>query len=117
MFVRTKEPLKLGAKVTATLLFSPKREARVKGEVVRVEHVASGEAGAAVRFTGYLDGAEATLISEVVAPALREFVTAHAEAQGFEASPEYVSHTVDVLAAWELKKAERGGDVWELADE
>lgn len=117
LFVRTKAPLKLGAKATATLVLPPKREIRVKGEIVRVERVASGEPGVALRFTEYLDGAEAALMAEVVAPALREFVASHAEAHGYEASAEYVAHTVDVLAAWELRKAERGGDVWELADE
>lgn len=117
LFVRSKAPLKLGAKATATLVFPPKREIRVMGEIVRVERVASGEPGVALRFTEYLDGAEAALMAEVVAPALREFVASHAEAHGYEASPEYVAHTVDVLAAWELRKAERGGDVWELADE
>lgn len=118
LFLRTKAPLKLGATLSATLLFPPQRqEVRVVGEVVRVERVASGEPGYALRFTEYLDGAEAALVDRLLSPTLEEFVTAHAEAHGFEASPEYVSHTVDVLAAWELQRAGRSGDAWALTDE
>ena len=110
LFVRTSTPLKLGAKYLATLVLPPKsREVRLRGEIVRIERVESGDAGTALRFTEYLEGAEVALATEVVAPALRQFVTSYAEAHGFEASAEYVSHTVDVLAAWELLKAEREG--------
>jgi len=118
LFLRTKAALKLGAKLSATLLFLPRRQAvRVVGEVVRVERVASGEPGFALRFTEYLDGAEAALVDRLLSPTLEEFVTAHAEAHGFEASPEYVSHTVDVLAAWELHRAGPSGDAWTLTDD
>jgi hypothetical protein len=118
LFLRTKAALKLGTTLSATLLFPPQRqEVRVVGEVVGVERVASGEPGFALRFTEYLDGAEAALVDRLLSPTLEEFVTAHAEAHGFEASPEYVSHTVDVLAAWELQRAGRSGDAWALTEE
>ena len=42
----------------------------------------------------------------------REFITQYAQGNGFKATPEYVSHTADVLAAWELRRAALGGDVW-----
>ena len=38
----------------------------------------------------------------------------YAKEHRFDASPQYLAHTADVLAAWELKKAELGGDVWDL---
>jgi hypothetical protein len=116
-FLRTSAALKLGAKLVATVLLPQGREARLKGEVVRVERVGKGEPAVALRFTEYVGGAEKLLVSEVLAPALEEFLHAHAEAHGYQADPEYVAHTVDVLAAWELRKAERGGDVWDATDD
>jgi hypothetical protein len=118
MFLESSFFLKTGTRLLVTLLLPPKgREVRVKGEVVRVETIASGESGFALRFTEYLDGSEVALATHFLSPVLREFITAYAKQHRFDASPEYISHTADVLAAWELKKAELGGDVWLLAGE
>ena len=85
---------------------------RVKGEVVRVETSDDGHAGFALRFTEYLDGSEVILATHFLSPVLREFLAAYAKQHRFEASPEYIAHTADVLAAWELRRAQLGGDVW-----
>ena len=86
----------------------------MKAEVVRVETTSSGPSGFALRFTEYLDGSQVTLATHFLSPVLREFLSQYAKEHRFEASAEYLSHTADVLAAWELKKAELGGDVWSL---
>jgi hypothetical protein len=74
----------------------------------------SDQSGFALRFTEYLDGSEVVLATHFLSPVLREFITAYAKQHRFEAGAEYIAHTADVLAAWELKKAELGGDVWSL---
>lgn len=118
MFVESSFFLKTGTRLLVTLSLPPRgREVRVKAEVVRIETIATGESGFALRFTEYLDGSEVALATHFLSPVLREFITAYAKQHRFDASPEYISHTADVLAAWELKKAELGGDVWSLAGE
>jgi hypothetical protein len=115
MFLESSFFLKMGTKLLVTLLLPPKgREVKVKGEVVRVVTQASGESGFALRFTEYLDGSEVALATHFLSPVLREFITGYAKQHRFEASPEYVAHTADVLAAWELRKAELGSDIWAL---
>jgi hypothetical protein len=117
MFVESSFFLKTGTKLFVTLSLPPKgREVKVKAEVVRIETIATGESGFALRFTEYLEGSEVALATHFLSPVLREFITAYAKQHRFAASPEYISHTADVLAAWELKKAELG-DVWQLAGE
>ena len=116
MFLESSFFLKTGTKLLVTLSLPPRgREVKAKGEVVRVETLGTGESGFALRFTEYLDGSEVALATHFLSPVLREFISAYAKKHRFDASPEYISHTADVLAAWELKKAELGGDVWELA--
>lgn len=116
MFLESSFFLKAGTKLLVTLSLPPKgREVAVKGEVVRVETLKTGESGFALRFTEYLEGSEVALATHFLAPVLREFITAYAKQHRFDASPEYLAHTADVLAAWELKKAELGGDVWAMA--
>jgi hypothetical protein len=116
MFLESSFFLKPGTRLLVTLLLPPRdREVRVKGEVVRIETLNTGESGFALRFTEYLDGSEVALATHFLSPVLREFITSYAKRYHFEASPDYVAHTADVLAAWELKKAELGGDVWSLA--
>ncbi len=115
MFLESSFFLKMGTRLLVTLQLPPKgRAVRVKGEVVRVVTQASGESGFALRFTEYLDGSEVALATHFLSPLLRDFLTAYAKQHRFEASPEYIAHTVDVLAAWELKKAELGSDIWAL---
>ncbi len=115
MFLQSSFFLKLGTKLLVELTLPPKgRMVRVKGEVVRVETSDEGHAGFALRFTEYLDGSEVILATHFLSPVLREFLAAYAKQHRFEASPEYIAHTADVLAAWELRKAELGGDVWNL---
>lgn len=116
MFLESSFFLKMGTKLLVTLQLPPKgREVRVKGEVVRIETSADGGSGFALRFTEYLDGSEVALATHFLSPVLREFLTAYAKEHRFDASAAYIAHTADVLAAWELKKAELGGDVWDLA--
>ncbi len=115
MFLESSFFLKLGTRLLIQLQLPAKgRSVTVKGEVVRVETNVVGASGFAVRFTEYLDGSQVTLATHFLSPVLREFLSQYAKEHRFEASAEYLAHTADVLAAWELKKAELGGDVWDL---
>jgi Tfp pilus assembly protein PilZ len=115
MFLESSFFLKIGTKLLVTLQLPQKgREVKVKAEVVRVESNVLGASGFAVRFTEYLDGSQVTLATHFLSPVLREFLSQYAKEHRFQASAEYLAHTADVLAAWELKKAELGGDVWDL---
>lgn len=115
MFLESSFFLKIGTKLLVTLQLPQKgREVKVKAEVVRVESTVEGSSGFALRFTEYLDGSQVTLATHFLSPVLREFLSAYAKEHRFQASAEYLAHTADVLAAWELKKAELGGDVWDL---
>jgi hypothetical protein len=115
MFLESSFFLKLGTKLHVTLQLPQKgREVKVKAEVVRVESNVHGASGFALRFTEYLDGSQVTLATHFLSPVLREFLSQYAKEHRFSASAEYLAHTADVLAAWELKKAELGGDVWDL---
>ncbi|MDP2269248.1 MAG: PilZ domain-containing protein [Archangium sp.] len=115
MFLESSFFLKIGTKLNVTLQLPEKgREVKVKAEVVRVESNVLGSSGFALRFTEYLDGSQVTLATHFLSPVLREFLSQYAKEHRFQASAEYLAHTADVLAAWELKKAELGGDVWDL---
>jgi hypothetical protein len=115
MFLESSFFLKIGTKLHVTLQLPQKgREVKVKAEVVRVESNVHGASGFALRFTEYLDGSQVTLATHFLSPVLREFLSQYAKEHRFAASAEYLAHTADVLAAWELKKAELGGDVWDL---
>lgn len=54
---------------------------------------------------------------EVMTGVLESFVAGLAEAQGLEASPEYIAHTAGVLAAWERHRAAAGDTVWASSNE
>lgn len=115
MFLESSFFLKMGTKLLITLqLPNHGREVKVKGEVVRVETAGKGPSGFALRFNEYLDGSQVILATHFLSPVLREFLSQYAKEHRFDASPQYLAHTADVLAAWELKKAELGGDVWDL---
>ncbi len=114
LFLESSFFLKLGTRLNVELQLPPKgRSVHVKAEVVRVE-TNGGGSGFALRFTEYFDGSEVVLATHFLSPVLKEFITAYAKQHRFDASAEYIAHTADVLAAWELKKAELGGDVWSL---
>jgi hypothetical protein len=116
MFLESTFFLKMGTQLLVELKLPPKgREVHVKADVVRVETDAGGQSGFALRFTEYLDGSEVVLATHFLSPILREFITAYAKKHRFEAGADDIAHTADVLAAWELKKAELGGDVWSLS--
>lgn len=118
LFVRTKVPPPLGTRMTVTFLPSKGgSEVRVRGEVVCIERSASKEPAVALRFTEYLDGAEDALASQLMAPVLHDFVAAYARTRAVASSGDFVARAVDLLTAWELRKAEQGGDVWELGEE
>ncbi len=115
LFLESSFFLKMGTKLLVELRLPPKgRVVNVKAEVVRVDSNVDGQSGFALRFTEYLDGSEVILATHFLSPVLKEFLTAYAKQHRFEANAEYIAHTADVLAAWELKKAELGGDVWSL---
>lgn len=115
LFLESSFFLKTGTRLLVTLQLPKQgREVKVKGEVVRVETSGSGPSGFALRFTEYLDGSQVVLATHFLSPVLKEFLTQYAKEHRFDAGPEYLAHTADVLAAWELKKAELGGDVWAL---
>lgn len=104
--------LKIGTELEVALeLGNDKRPVRVRGQVVRVEHL-SGVSGFAVRFSEYLDGSEVALATYFLSPRLRGFLQEYAKARGQSLTPEWLERTTDVLAAWELRRAELGGDVW-----
>ncbi len=112
MFLASTFFLKLGTQLDVTLTLSG-REVHVKGEVVRIETSgAGGHSGFALRFTEYLDGSEVVLATHFLSPVLREFLGVYAKEHGFKPSDDYVSHSVDLLAAWELKRAELGSGLW-----
>jgi PilZ domain len=107
--------LKLGTRLEVDLTLPPdNRTVRVKGEVVRVESKAAAS-GFAIRFLEYLDGSEVVLATHFLSPVLRAFLTDYAEKHHFSPTADFLSHTADILAAWELQKAASGGDVWSLA--
>jgi hypothetical protein len=104
--------MKVGMRLDVDLELPPSsRRVRVRGTVVRVD---SGErtSGFALKFDEYFDGSDVVLANFFLAPVLREFILAYAKKHRFDASPEYVAHTADVLAAWELEKANDPG--WAL---
>jgi hypothetical protein len=119
MFLESTFFLKIGTLLDVTLVLPPQgRTVHARGQVVRVETLSSdassGQSGFALRFTEYLDGSEVVLATYFLAPVLREFIQSYARQHRLQASPEYINHTADVLAAWELRKAELGADVWEF---
>ncbi len=115
LFLESSFFLKIGTKLLITLeLPQNGRAVKVKGEVVRIETQSEGPSGFALRFTEYIDGSQVVLATHFLSPVLREFLVQYAKESRFEASEKYLAHTADVLAAWELKKAQLGGDVWDL---
>ncbi len=113
MFLASTFFLKLKTKLEVRLSLPPHgREVHVKGEVVRVEERDAEHSGFALRFTEYLEGSEVVLATHFLSPVLREFIQHYAKGNGFKPNAEYLAHTADVLAAWELRRAQLGGDVW-----
>jgi hypothetical protein len=112
MFLASTFFLKMGTRLQVRLSLPPHgREVHVKAEVVRVESQGK-HSGFALRFTDYLDGSEVVLATHFLSPVLREFIGHYASGNGFKPTPEYLAHTADVLAAWELRRAQLGGDIW-----
>jgi len=110
--------LKMGTKLEVRLSLPPHgREVHVKAQVVRVDANDEQSSGFALRFTDYLDGSEVVLATHFLSPVLREFISGYAKGNGFKPTAEYLSHTADVLAAWELRRAALGGDVWVVPGE
>lgn len=115
MFLESSFFLKIGTRLHINLsLPQGGRDVHVKGEVVRVESAENRASGFALRFTEYFDGSQVILATHFLSPVLKEFLVQYAKEHRFDASSQYLAHTADVLAAWELKKAELGGDVWDL---
>ena len=119
MFLESTFFLKIGTQLDVTLELPPHgRTVHARAQVVRIETLASdssqGHSGFALRFTEYLEGSEVVLATYFLAPVLREFIQAYAKQHRLQASNDYINHTADVLAAWELRKAELGADVWEF---
>jgi hypothetical protein len=113
--------LKLGMRLDVVLTLPPHaRMVEATGTVVRIESRQAngrGKSGFAVRFTSYKDASEVVLANFFLAPVLREFIQQYARKHRYEANPEYVAHVADLLAAWELKKAEsEAPPVWGKTD-
>jgi hypothetical protein len=102
--------LKMGMAVDVELELPPhNRTVRARGTVVRVKPLTPNSrstSGFAIKFLEFIDGTELLLANYFLAPVLREFLVKYARRHRFEASEEYLSHTADVLAAWELQRAE-----------
>ncbi|MBK7859331.1 MAG: PilZ domain-containing protein [Archangiaceae bacterium] len=119
MFLESTFFLKIGTLLDVVLELPPHgRTVHARAQVVRVETLSAdasqGQSGFALRFIEYLDGSEVVLATYFLAPVLREFIQRYAQQHKLKASEEYLSHTADVLAAWELRKAELGADVWDF---
>lgn len=119
MFLESTFFLKIGTLLDVTLVLPPQgRTVHVRGQVVRVETMSSdasqGHSGFALRFIEYLDSSEVVLATYFLAPVLRDFIQQYAKQHKLRAEPEYIARTADILAAWELRKAELGADVWEF---
>ncbi len=116
MFLESEFFLKMGTRLLVELTLPPKgRTVRVKGEVVRVVTSESGGSGFALRFIEYFDGSHVALATHFLSPMLKDFIEGFAREHRVKASPEFLAQTVDVISAWELRKAELGADVWLLA--
>jgi hypothetical protein len=119
MFLESTFFLKIGTLLDVELALPEPSHGRVvkaRAQVVRVESFTTdpaGKTGFALRFIEYLDGSEVVLATHFLAPILREFIQDYARSHRLRASEEYLNQTADVLAAWELRKAELGADVWE----
>lgn len=104
--------LKRGTPVEVQLRLPPQdREVRVRGRVVRVEPSDRGRTGFAVQFTEYFGESELALAGFFLAPVLKDFIVRYAKKNQFDADPEYVAHMADLLAAWELNRAELADSV------
>jgi hypothetical protein len=118
LFLESTFFLKIGTLLDVLLELPPQgRHVKAKAQVVRVETMTTGptgQTGFALRFIEYLEGSEVVLATHFLAPVLREFIQEYAKQHRMRASDDYVSQTADVLAAWELRKAELGADVWEF---
>jgi len=118
LFLESTFFLKLGTRLDVELELPPhQRHVKARAQVVRVETFStdpSGRTGFALRFMEYLEGSEVVLATHFLAPVLREFIQEYAKQHRMRASDDYVNQTADVLAAWELRKAELGADVWEF---
>src|SRR5204863_240054 len=92
------------------------RQVHVRAQVVRIETMTSngqGKSGFALRFTEYLDSSEVVQATHFIAPVMREFTDQYVKQNHIRADAKYLQQMADVLAAWELRKAELGHDVWE----
>ncbi len=88
------------------------RTVRMRGQVVRVETPGprgGTRSGFALRFTEYYEGSQVVLASYFLGPVLRRFIEDYARAHRVKTTPEYVAQMVDILAAWELARAEGQG--------
>jgi hypothetical protein len=116
MFLESEFFLKMGTRLLVELTLPPKhRVVRVKGEVVRQVTGESGNSGFALRFVEYFDGSHVALATHFLSPMLKDFIEGFAREHRIKAGPEYVAQTIDVISAWELRKAELGADVWLMA--
>jgi hypothetical protein len=119
LFLKSTFFLKLGTRLEVELRLPPQdRVVKVKGVVMRVESAGDEQkTGFAIKFTEYLGDSEVVLATHFLGPVLRAFLIEYAKEKRLTASPEYLAHTADVLSAWELYKADLGGDVWALTRE
>lgn len=116
MFLYSTFFLKVGTLLHVQLELPPnQRRVRAMAQVVRIESAGDApdsKSGFALRFTEYLDGSEVVLATHFLAPILRDFIQGHTKKHRMELKADEINRMVDVLAAWELKKAELGGDIW-----
>ena len=101
--------LKVGQRVDVELTLPPRRRVVASGPVVRAQALGGhGEirSGFAVRFDDYRDDSEVALANYFLAPQLRAFLERYAKRQKVKPSSFFLEQAVEVLAAWELEKAE-----------
>jgi hypothetical protein len=110
MFVESSFFLKPGVEIEVELELPPdEKRVHVRAQVVRVETpvgAKGGRSGLAFEFTEYLEDSQLALASYFLGPVVREFLEDYAAKSSLRVTPQYLSDSVNLLAAWELRRSE-----------
>lgn len=116
VFLESTFGLKLGQKLNVEFKVPPKdRMVQARGTVVRVESAQGqrrGAPGFAIRFDEYVGSSRVALANYFLGPELKEFVQKYARENHLKHSDADVEQWVDMLAAWEVVRAEKSSPLW-----